>query len=194
MKGFRVPPKSTKKEALEKIEKEMANIQMANRISQMMVKQLMENVKSMNSDLNAAITQMYELQYKLNAAVKLSNLDPVALADTANAQRLVDFNEASTRADLKDNMTAVDTVTANSTVTISSTATDAAGNEAGIFRSRIKLSESGAPDLIKGLEGAAVGAKVNCKLNGLDHVVELLAIRDPAAVDANALPEAVQVQ
>lgn len=51
--------------------------------------------------------------------------------------------------------------------------------ENSIFRSRLKLSECGVPDLIQGLMGKTIGTKVAVKLNGIDHVVELLAIRKP---------------
>jgi hypothetical protein len=33
--------------------------------------------------------------------------------------------------------------------------------------------------LTKGLAGQTVGAKVECKLNDVNHIVELLAIRNP---------------
>lgn len=188
MKGFRVPPQPSKKEALAELKTELANLQMAGRISQMMTQQLMQSVKSMSDDLGAALNQLYELQYKYNAVTKHLNLDEKVLNDLANQQRLVDFNEASAKQDVKDGLVAAEEVTAESTVTITSVAKDEQGNDRGIFRSRLKLSESGVPDLNKALEGKKVGDKVAAKLNGLNHEVELLAIRNPAQVEAK--PEA----
>ncbi len=182
MKGFRVPPQPSKKEAMAELKAEFASLQMAGRVSQMMTKQLMQNVKTMSEDLSAALNQLYDLQYKYGAAIKLLNLDKEELNKAANEQRLVDFNEASVKQDVKDNMVTADSIGVDSTVVITSVAKDEQGNDQGIFRSRLKLSESGAPDLIKGLEGKKVGDKVTTKLNGLDHEVEVLSIRNPAPV------------
>jgi hypothetical protein len=179
-KGFRVPPQSSKKEAQKKLETEMANTQMAGRISQMMTQQLMQNVKSMSEDLNAVVQQMTELQYKLNAVQSHFNLDPVELNKLANVQRLADFNEASVKADLQENLLPSDVVAEDSTIVITSTAADADGNDRGVFRSRVKLSECGVPDLIQALQGKSIGDKVITKLNGLDHTVELLSINNPS--------------
>jgi hypothetical protein len=188
--GFRVPAQASKKEELRQIKTELANLQMAGRISQMMTQQLMQSLKNMSDDLGAALNQLYELQYKYNAVTQNLNLDPEVLNKLANEQRLKDFNEAAAKQDVKDNLLESDTVGAESTVTITSTAKDEQGNDRGIFRSRLKLSESGVPDLIKGLDGKKVGDKVIVKLNGIDHEVELLSVRNPAPQPEVAAPAA----
>ena len=184
MKGFRVPPQGSKKDQLSSLKTELANLQMAGRVSQMMVQQLMQNLKSMSDDLGSALNQLYEVQYKYNALEKHLNLDKEALTKIANEQRLVDFNEASVKADVRENLVASDTIESESTITITSVAKDEQGNDRGIFRSRLKLSDSGVPDLITGLAGKKAGDKVNVKLNGIDHEVEVLQVRNPAPVEA----------
>jgi hypothetical protein len=177
--GFRTP---SKKDQLRQLQVEFQNSQMASRVSQMMIQQLMNNVKAMSEDLGNALNQLYELQYKYVALQKYMNLDVSQLTALANEQRLTDFNEASLKADEQDGLEAVDTATADSTVVLTSKSTDEKGNDRGIFRSRIKLSESGVPELIKELTGKKVGDKVNVKLNGNDHEVELLAVTSPKSV------------
>lgn len=184
MKGFRVPPQGSKKDQLNELKTELANLQMAGRVSQMLTQQLMQSVKAMSDDMGSTLNQLYELQYKFTALQKHFNLDAEQLAVLANEQRLVDFNEAAVKQDLKDNLVTTDTVSADSTVTITTSAKDETGAERGIFRSRLKLSECGVADLITGLAGKKVGEKVNVKLNGLDHEVELLSVRNPAQVEA----------
>lgn len=193
MKGFRVPPK---KDLMRQLQTEVQNLNMAGRVSQMMTQQLMSNVKAMGEDLGNALNQLYELQYKYTAVQKALNLDPEQLNNIANQQRLVDFNEASAKADERDGLEASDTVTDDSTIVITSTATDILGQDRGIFRSRIKLSESGVPALIQALAGKKVGDKVEVKLNDVDHVVELLAITTPksAPVVIDATATAVQTE
>lgn len=177
--GFRVPPQASKKDQLRSLETEVKNMQMASRITQMMVQQLMQNVKSMGDDLGSALNQLYELQYKYTAVQKHLNLDVEALNKIANEQRLKDFEEGSAKADEKELLAPADAVGQDSTIVITSTAKDESGNDRGIFRSRLKLSESGVPDLINALQGKKVGDKVQVKLNNVDHEVELLSIRNP---------------
>lgn len=62
----------------------------------------------------------------------------------------------------------------------------------GIFRSRIKLADCGVPDLIKAFEGREVGARAIVQLNGVDHEVELLAIKQPPKAVAQQEPEITQ--
>jgi hypothetical protein len=190
MKGFRVQPQGSKKDQMRAIDTELKNMQMAGRISQMMIQQLMQNIKSMGDDLGNALNQVYELQYKYTALQKHLQLDVQALNKIANEQRLIDFNEGSIKADQEENLTKTDTVTADSTVVITSSAKDDKGNDKGIFRSRIKLSESGVPDLITNLNGKKVGDKVQVKLNSLDHEVELLTISSPTVVETTQTTEA----
>ena len=181
-KGFRVPPQNSKKQQIRDVETEVKNVEMASRLSQMMIQQLMQNMKSMSQDLGNALNQLYELQYKYTALQKHLNLPTEALNELANQQRLVDFNDAAAKQDTKDALIEATEVGADSTVTLTSEAKDETGADAGIFRSRIKLSESGVPDLITGLTGKKVGDKVAVNLNGLEHTVELLSIRNPTEV------------
>ncbi len=185
-KGFRVPPAPSKNEQMRNIDTELKNLQMAGRVSQMMIQQLLTNIKSMGDDLGYALNQVSELQYKQTALQKFLKCDAAALDKIANEQRLVDFDKGSAEQDKKDNLTTAEAVSSDSTVTLTSEAKDEAGNDRGIFRSRIKLSESGSPDLIAQLTGKTVGAKVQVKLNGVDHVVELLSIRNPVVAEVTA--------
>jgi hypothetical protein len=179
MKGFRVPAQASKKEQLKGIDVEVKNIQQATRISQMMLRQMMENMQAMSSDISNTMNQLLELQYKFVAIKESLNLDADTLDAIANKYRLQDFEEASERADVKDQLEVAESVGEDSTVVITSNARDNSGKDKGIFRSRIKLSECGVPALITGLSGKKVGEKVVVKLNEMDHEVELLAIRDP---------------
>lgn len=193
MKGFRIPPQPSKKAAQQKTQTELANLQMAGRISQMMTQQLMQNVKSMSEDLNTALNQLMDVQYKLSAVIKAANIDTVQLESIANQQRLLDFNAAAANSNIKENLVEADKIGEDSTVTITSVAQDEKGVDSGIFRSRIKLSESGVPDLIASLQGKVVGDRVSTKLNGLEHLVEVLSIYNPNLVPV-AAPEAPVVQ
>jgi hypothetical protein len=197
MKGFREQPQATRKEQLKKLNVELQNMQMAGRISQMMIQQLLQNNKALSEDLGRAMGLINELQYKVLAVQKVSNLDVTALSKVADDLRLRDFNEASDNEDTSAGFTVGDTVLPDSTVILTS---EANGNR-GIFRSRIKLSESGSKELIDGFAGKPVGTKITVQLNGEEHVVELLGIRNPkvevttpAAADVVDVTPETQVQ
>jgi hypothetical protein len=176
MKGFRKPADNGRKERLRAMETELKNLQMASRISQMMVQQLMQSMKNMQVDLGNALGLINEMQYKLIAVQQVSSCDVQRLNEIANGLRLKDFNEASDKEDVKGGFTEGDVVLDDSTVILTSTAPE----DKGIFRSRIKLSECGVQDIIDGFKGRPVGAKILTQLNGVDHEIELLAIRNPA--------------
>jgi len=151
---------------------------MAVRMTQMMCQRLMESQKAMAEDMSRLFQLVTETQYKLLAAQEVAGLDPVRLAAAANALRLKDFEEASDKEDLKDSFVSIDLVEPDSTVIL--TSTTSGDSDQGIFRSRLKLADSGTPALIQGLVGKPVGTKFEIKLNNADHVIELLGIRRPA--------------
>lgn len=176
MKGFRQESQGSRKERLKGLEVELKNSAMASRISQMMIQQLMKNMQNMSQDLGRALGLINELQYKILAIQEVAKLDTEAMNSIANQKRLKDFEEASDKEDLEQGFTIGSVVDTDSTVILTSTTEDP---DKGIFRSRIKLSEAGVPDLIKAFEGREVGAKAIVSLNGVDHTVELLGIRQP---------------
>jgi hypothetical protein len=174
-RGIKLQPKPTKAQTVESLAKEISNVQMAGRVTQMMVQQLMQNLQDMSKDLGKAFGTVNELQYKLLAMQSVGDFDVKAMETKANELRLNDFIEASDAEDKAGNFTLADTVQDDSTIIITSTTEDGAG----IFRSRIKLADCGNPTLIKEFAGAKLGKKVKCKLNDTEHEVELLGIRNP---------------
>lgn len=182
-KGFRQQAEGSRKEKLRGMEAELKNSQMAMRISQMMTQQMMQSQQKIQQDLGQALGLINELQYKILAVQRLTGLQPAALASIADELRLTDFNEASDQEDAEKGFTNGEVVDSESTVILTSITTEA---DKGIFRSKIKLSECGVPDLISGLTGKAVGTKIEVSLNGANHVVELLAIKQPPKAETVA--------
>jgi len=176
MKGFKQQAQGSRKERLRELEIEVKNLAMSARISQMMTQQIMQNMKPMHEDLTRVTGLIQELQYKVLAAQKVAGLDIEQLNTAANEMRLADFNEVSDREDKEKGFTVGDVVNEQSIIVLTSKTEE---KDRGIFRSRFKLSECGVPDLIKAFTGREVGAKALLPLNGIEHEVELLAIRQP---------------
>lgn len=178
MKGFRQQAQASRKERLRGMDAEVKNTAMSVRINQMMTQQLMNNMKNMQEDLGRAFGIINELQYKILAVQKVSGFDLEQMNTIANEQRLKDFNETSDKEDAEQKFTVGTTVDENSVVILTSTTED---KDRGLFRSKIRLSSCGVPDLITAFMGREAGAKAIVKLNGVDHEVELLGIRQPSA-------------
>lgn len=189
--GFKQQPQLSTKDKFRHFETELKNSQMASRISQMMVQQLIQNGKSMGEDVSKLFQLASELQYKFLALQEVMGVDVAALNAVTTRLRLKDFEEASTKEDLEKGFTAIDTVEDSSTVIL--TSTTAGGADQGIFRSRVKLTDTGSPELIQGLMGKTVGTKCTVKLNNVDHEVELLGVRRPQPEAPAAEVEALKV-
>jgi hypothetical protein len=184
--GFRDKPLPPKRQRERAVSAELENLQTAVQISQMMLKQLMQSQRNMMEDLGRSFNLISELQYKVLAAQEVAGLDVNLLQQKADVLRLKDFNEASDKQDAEEKFTVGAVVDNDSTVIITSTTAD----NKGIFRSRLKLAETGVPALIQGLMGKEVGAKVEVQLNDALHTVELLAIRQPPQAPVDQAPEA----
>ena len=185
MKGLKLQPQPSKKDQMRSLETELKNSQVAARMSQLLIQQLMNNIKAMSEDLTGALAQLYELQYKYEALRQCANVDSVVLNSKLESLRLKDFKEAAERQDIKEELFDVELASEESTVVLTSVATDETGKDKGIFRSRVKLSESGSPDLVKAMVGQKVGYKAVVKLNGLDHTIELLSIKNGPSAPAS---------
>jgi transcription elongation GreA/GreB family factor len=172
--GFRRPASSSKKEVIRNMQTEMKNMQMAMRINQMMTQQIIQQFKNIGSDIDNVMRVSNDLQYRTLAMLELLGVDTDKLEEVADKLKLKDYNAASDKEDAAKGYTVGDVVGENSIVII----TSEAEGDAGIFRSKFKLSESGVPAMQQALLGKKVGDKVKVNLNNLDHEVELLAIRE----------------
>jgi hypothetical protein len=176
--GQKQEPALSTKDKFKDVYTKLQNSDMANRVNQMMIQRLMENDKKMQQDLSAALSQLIDLQYRFQALLKITNVDTQQLAELVNDARLQDFNKASDKEDAELGYQIIDTVEDEDNIVII-TSTVAGSPDDGFFRSKFKLADTGKPELIQGLLGKQVGAKVDVMLNQKLHTVELLGIRKP---------------
>lgn len=181
MKGFKQQPQAARKERLKELEAELANIQMALRVSQMVTQQLMQSNKHLSEDMARYAGMVNELQYKFLAVQKVGNFTTAALDEAANALRLKDFNEASDAEDAEKGYTSAETVIDGAIVILTSTVEG--DNEKGLFRSKVSLLEAG-PAIQEALLGKRVGEKVEVTLAGNKHLLEILGVRIAPATEA----------
>lgn len=161
---------------VEKLEKEIANLSMATRISQMLLKQVMEQLETLKKETNSNTGMLNDFQYRVLALQKTLNVNVDAIAAEADALKLVDWNSASDKDDATQNFIHSNKVESDADVVII-TSTVPGSDNGGIFRSKSVLADTRNKELIDALVGKSVGDKVEVTLNEEKHVVELLGVR-----------------
>jgi len=162
---------------VEALEKEVSNLNMAIRVSQMLLKQALERLDDSEAKNRQNMSMLNDFQYRLLGLQAATKVDISEVAKTADGLKLVDWNRASDAEDEKDNLVAVDSVLSQDSIVILTSTTPSVAPDAGIFRSRAPLSEIGNRELINTLIGKNVGDKFEFDLNGSKHVIELLGVR-----------------
>ena len=162
---------------VESLKKHLENLNMAMRINQAMMKQIMENTVSLGSETKNLTGMLNDFQYRFLATQKFLSVNTDMVAEIADTMKLVDWNEASKKDDAENGFQESDTVTDASCVVIISSKTPDEEQDKGIFRSKVLLGETGSKDLIDTLVGKKVGDVVEVQLNGMKHVVTLLGVR-----------------
>ena len=182
-KGRRTKP--TKLERFDALAKQVENLSMASRLTQMMVQNINRHIPNLETSLTSNTGMLNDFQYRLLAIQQLLGLDSVKLQEITDSLKLSDFEKESTRKDLEGNFAVGEEVTSDEDTVIITTTTPDEKEDHGILRSRIKISEMNQADLAAKLRGAKVGTKVESVLNGVKHIVEVLGIRsEPPKVEA----------
>lgn len=173
MKGFREPKKIARVENLEDNEKALMA---AIRLNQMVIKQLIDKTDKQYNEITKLLSLVQNLQYKINAMVEVSKLDPVEIEKSMLVKQTIDFNLASDEEDKANNYTKMEKVESDQNIIII-TSENTVESDKSIFRSKIKLADTAVPELITGLIGKSIGDKVEATMNGQKHIVELLGVR-----------------
>ena len=176
----------SKGERFEVTEKKVKNLEMAQRVSQMLIKQIGESVSPMAKDVGELAGRQRELQYQLLAIRELAGLTLEAVNELAEQLQVKDFSEASDKEDAEKAYTVGEEVTDDSIVVLTSKTDTGTG---GILRSKLVVKDIGFPELRKDLLGKKVGETITADVNGVIHTITVLAIRNaPAPVVQLAPP------
>jgi hypothetical protein len=176
----------SKGERFQALEKRVANIEMAARVTQMLVQQIGNNFSPMAKDVGQLATQQREMQYRLLAIQELLSLN----IDTINARsmelQVKDFEETSAKEDKEKGYDTADVVSEDSIVIFTSK-TPAEPSDKGILRSKLSVKEIGFPALRADLIGKKAGDVVTADINGVQHEITVLGVRKaPVTESASA--------
>lgn len=162
---------------VEKLEKEVANLSMATRISQMLLKQMMEQNQKLSGDLRATTGMLNDYQYRFLALQGHLGVDVNKLAVDADGLKLKDWNDASDRDDVENKFVPANVVSDVTNTVIFASTTPDLPEDKGIFRSKVVLADTGSKEFIDAVLGKTVGDVFDVKLNNDLHRVTLLGVR-----------------
>lgn len=173
----------------QKVEKDVEQLQMATRISQMLLQQLGNSSNTLGRDLSELASRQRDNQYQFLALRELLNINLDELNKKAEELQIKDFDEASEKEDAEKDYTVADVVEEDSVVIITTKVDD--DNEKSILRSKLAVSELNFPQFKEDLMGKKAGDELEADINGVKHKVTLLGIRKKPA-EPEQEEEAVQ--
>lgn len=179
--GQRQPKQPGTKQKIKELEVAISNIQMATQISQMMLKQVLEQFKTLRADVDNTMGILNDFQYRTQAMLDLGGFDLEKLNEAANNLKLADYMKASDAEDTAKGYELDDEgVVGEESVVIITSSTNG-DEDRGIFRSKFPLVDCQTETLKEKLLGKKVGDKVEEEINGDNHEITIVGLRKVAA-------------
>ena len=177
LNGQRQQKGKSSKEKIRELEVMMQNAQMATQISQMMLKQVLEQFQGLRSDVDNTMGILNDFQYRTQAMLSLGEFDVDALNKKATELKLTDYMKASDLEDATKGYELDDSgVVTEESVVIITSSTDGDADK-GIFRSKFTFSECQTETLKEGLLGKKVGDKFTEVISDTSHEIEIVGLR-----------------
>jgi hypothetical protein len=168
--------KQNQAQKIQVLEKNIENLSMALRVNQLLLKQVVDKFQLMESELKNNTGILNDFQYRILGLQKYLPIDTEELSSVVDALKLKDWEEASSKDDVENNLKNVESVSSKEDIVILTSTIKDGKPDSGIFRSKIKLEEAGA-ELCEALLNKNVGDCVDVVLNNETHSVTLLGVR-----------------
>lgn len=164
------------------LERELANLTMAVRVSQALIKQFMEQLRPIQDDMTRFYSVLNDTQYRTNALLtSIPGVSKEQIASLADQLKLVDWQASSDKDDAVRGLVPADVASSPEDTVIITSTTPNESEDKGIFRSKSPLKDITNQDIVNGFLNKPIGTKVETTINGSLHVVELLAVRTSSA-------------
>lgn len=177
LNGKRQPKQSSTKQKLKELETQLSNSEMATRISQMMIKQMLDQFQALRRDLDNTMGILNDFQYRTQAMLQLGNFDVGELNVLAEEFKLKDYMSASDAEDEAKGYTLDPNGTIDEKSVVIITSTTNGDEDRGIFRSKFTMQECQTESLREQLLGKQVGDVVTEEINGDTHEITILGLR-----------------
>ena len=177
MNGKRLAKTKNTSERIKELEVALSNTEMGTRVSQMMLKQMLEQFQNLRRDMDNTMGIINDIQYRTIAMLEVGNINKDELEAKAEELKLTDYNRASDQEDtIKGYELDNDGVIGEKSIVIITSTTNG-DNDKGIFRSKFNMEECRTESLREKLLGAKVGDIINTELNGDLHTITILGLR-----------------
>jgi len=176
--------KSTKQE-IQELKVALQNSEMATRISQMMLKQILEQFQGLRVDVDNSMGILNDFQYRTQAMLELGSFDLDKLNEVAEGLKLTDYMSASDAEDLAKGYELDDGVVTEESILIITSTTNG-DEDKGIFRSKFPFNECQTETLKESLLGKKLGDKFLEEINGDSHEIEIVGLRKLMVVEEAA--------
>ena len=175
--GFRSGVTPAKKDRFKELDVAIKNCEMATRLTQMMVKQLLEQMQNSRLDIDNTMGMLNDFQYRTLAMLELSGIDKKLIDKRADELKLADYMKASDAEDAAKNYVddASGVVGEDSVVTITSSTNG--DEDRGIFRSKFPMSECLTPSIKEKLMGLKLGESFEEAIKGDVHKITIVALK-----------------
>jgi hypothetical protein len=178
MKPMAPKQKPSKKETVKHLIKHVENLSMAVRVLQMTVRQAVQNFEKMDQDIGNTMGLLSDIQYRTRAMLEVGGFDKAAVDKAADKMKIEEFDKASIKDDEEKGYKVADDKQVAETDVVIMTSTTKTEDDKGIFRSKISMAQLQDPVIKEKLLGTKVGDKVLAKINGIEHEIEILGIRE----------------
>ena len=175
--GQRQAKAASSKDKIRELDVSVKNVEMASRISQMLLKQILEQFQGLRRDVDNSMGILNDFQYRTQAMLELGGFDKNELNAIADRLKLADYTSSSDQEDVIKGYSLDNENTINEkSIVIITSSTD--GNEdKGIFRSKFNMSECQTETLREKLLGSKVGDVITEEMNGQVHTITILGLR-----------------
>jgi hypothetical protein len=180
--GFRSGVTPAKKDRFKELDVAIKNCEMATRLTQMMVKQLLEQMQNSRLDIDNTMGMLNDFQYRTLAMLELSGIDKKLIDKRADELKLADYMKASDAEDAAKNYVddAAGIVGEDSVVTITSSTNG--DEDRGIFRSKFPMSECLTPSIKEKIMGLKLGESFEETIKGDVHKITVVALKKKSEV------------
>lgn len=186
--GFRTQAKATKKvqkKQVDEFQKTATNIQQSIQLMQMMIMNMGNSIRAFNADLNNAMMNINDLEYRTQAMIRAKTFDEETINTLSTELKIQAYELADKEADLKMNLSPVDIVSNRSHVIITSITPDEK-EDRGILRSKILVNNSPSMQFKEAILDKRVGDIFESVIDGVKHVITILKITEPPKQEAQA--------
>lgn len=177
LNGKKLPKQNGNKQKMRELETQLANTEMATRISQMMLKQVLDQFQALRRDIDNTMGILNDFQYRTQAMLKLGSFDIDQLDKLAEEFKLKDYMSASDKDDeakgyLNDN----DGIVNEKSIVIITSVSNG-DKSRGVFRSKFAVADCQPESLKQKLLGKKAGDTVTEEINGDTHEITVLELR-----------------